>query len=257
VFASHQRTLRVLFSPEEPLRCGLAVAESLVARGSATQADEHHRAIAQHNLGDWLLKQKRFAYAEPLLAAAVANFEKLKAKAPESIALESHCGMALATLAKLFEATDRLAEAKNALASAIGHQRNAIRLSRNVFAYRVLLDEHIAELVKVDLKLGAYDDAAMVALDVPKTSPGSRRAQACLEAARILARVIMVAVNDTKLAADERERLTHKYVGRTILVLGEAIDTSPSLSKEIKSDPDIKQLESQPEFKTLWKMMID
>jgi hypothetical protein len=112
-------------------------------------------------------------------------------------------------------------------------------------------------LAKVNLKLGAYEDAARLALDVPKTVPGATRAQACYDSARILAKLVTLAGKDTKLAQADRDRLTRSYLGRTIVLLREAIDTSPTLAVQIKSDPDIKLLESQPEFKTIMNTLVN
>ena len=67
---------------EEPLQRALAVAESLIARKPTSKEDDHYRAVAQHNLGDLYLKQKRLPEAKTLLASAVGNFEKLAAEAP-------------------------------------------------------------------------------------------------------------------------------------------------------------------------------
>jgi hypothetical protein len=45
--------------------------------------------------------------------------------------------------------------------------------------------------------------------------------------------------------------LTRNYLGRTIALVSEAIDGSPTRSDEIKNDPHIKALESRPEFRTI------
>ena len=113
------------------------------------------------------------------------------------------------------------------------------------------------ELANANLKLGAYDTAGQLALEVPKTVPGSKRAQACRDSAQLLARLVTLAGKDAKLKEADRERLTRNYLGRTIVFLREAIDTSPTLAVEIKNDPDIKQLESRPEFKTIMNTLVN
>ena len=82
------------------------------------------------------------------------------------------------------------------------------------------------------------------ALELPNVMPASTRDQGCLDAARILARLIAKASSDDKLQA-ERERLTRNFLGRTIVLLREAIDTNPKLADQIKADADIKALESR------------
>jgi serine/threonine protein kinase/predicted negative regulator of RcsB-dependent stress response len=242
---------------EQPLQRALAIAEGLVTRGLRSNEDDLYRATAQHNLGDFYLKQKRLAEAEALLASAVGNFEKLAAASPTAIDLQSNFGVALATRARWFDASGKLVESRSMLTRAVDHQRTAVGLSKNGYAYRAILGEHLIELAKVNLKLGAYEDAARLALDVPKTVPGATRAQACYDSARILAKLVTLAGKDTKLAQADRDRLTRSYLGRTIVLLREAIDTSPTLAVQIKSDPDIKLLESQPEFKTIMNTLVN
>jgi eukaryotic-like serine/threonine-protein kinase len=242
---------------EEPLLRALAFAESLITKKSSSNEGEHYRAIAQLDLGDFYLKQHRFPEAEKLLASSVANFEKLATKAPNSIDFQSNFGVALATQAKSLEAAGKPADARTVLTSAISHQRSAMRLSKNGYAYRVLVGEHQIELAKVNLKLRAYDEGAQLALEVPRTVPGSKRAQACFDTARTLARLVTLASNDAKLATTERDRLTRTYLGRTVVLLREAIDTSPTLAIQMKSDPDIRQLEARPEFKAVMITLVD
>ena len=87
--------------------------------------------------------------------------------------------------------------------------------------------------------------------------PLSKRAQACLDSARILARLITQVGGDGKLLQADRDRLTRNYLGRTIVLLREAIDGSPTLADQIKTDPDIKPLESRPEFHTIMNTLVD
>ena len=56
---------------------------------------------------------------------------------------------------------------------------------------------------------------------------------------------------NTRLSETERSQLTRNYLGRTIVLMSEAIDGSPQRSDEIKKDPHIKALESRPEFRTM------
>jgi eukaryotic-like serine/threonine-protein kinase len=242
---------------EEPLLRAMASAERLIAKNLSSNEGEHYRAIAQLDLGDLYLKQKRLPSAEKLLTSAVANFEKLAAKAPNLIDFQSNFGVALATQAKWLDAAGKPADARTVLANAINHQRSAMRLSKNGYAYRLLVGEHQIELAKLNLKLRAYDEGAQLALEVPRTVPSSKRAEGCFDAARTLARLVTLASSDDKLAAADRDRLTRSYLGRTIVLLREAIDISPTLAIEMKTDPDITQLEARPEFKTIMTTLVD
>src|SRR5262249_61716345 len=122
---------------------------------------------------------------------------------------------------------------------------------RNAHSYRQSLGAPLVKLAQIDLKLGAYDEAVRLALDVPKTVPNTGRAAACLEAARILARLVAQIGGDGRLAQGERDRLTDHSLGRAIILVREAIDTDPKLVEPIKQDPDIKALESRPEIQAI------
>ena len=55
-------------------------------------------------------------------------------------------------------------------------------------------------------KLGAYDEAARLALEVPRSVPLSSRAPACYDAAQVLARLVTQVGADPKLASADRDR---------------------------------------------------
>ena len=60
-----------------------------------------------------------------------------------------------------------------------------------------------------------------------------------------------------KLAQAERDRLTRSYLGRTVVLLREVIDTDPKLAEQIKTDADIKLLQSRPEFQTMMNTLVN
>ena len=68
------------------------------------------------------------------------------------------------------------------------------------------------------------------------------------QSAKILARLVAQVSSHPKVVPANRDRLTRNYLGRTIVLLREAIDTDPKLADQMKSDTDIKRLESRPEF---------
>ena len=165
---------------EDAYRRSLALCQSLVDRTPALSADRHVQAIAQGNLGELLVQQKRLPEAGSLFAQSVANFDKLVAESPKATDLQSHFGIMLGLQAKWMDLSEHTDKAKTALASAIDHQREAVRISKNGPAYRELLGAHLLELAKLDLKLRDYDEAARIAIDLPKTVPGSNRASSLL-----------------------------------------------------------------------------
>jgi serine/threonine-protein kinase len=242
---------------EETMRSAMAIFESLAARRSPTPEDRHYLAIAQNNLGDLLARHERFAKAGPLLDKSVAQFEMLVAEAPRSIDYRSHFGVVLATQAQYLDHTGKPSDARAALLAAVEHQRQAVQLSKNQPAFRQLLGEHLVDLGKIDLKLGAYDHAARLALDLPGTVPPASRARACYDAAQLLARVVDRVGADDKLSQAERDRKTRSYLARTVVLLREAVDASPKLAEKVKQDADFQALKSRPEFQTIVNILVD
>jgi hypothetical protein len=207
-------------------------------------------------MGDVLVDLKRPAEAVPFFAQSVANLEKLIDGSPKAIDYQSHTGMVLALQAKCLDQNNKRVLAKSALASAVEHQRQAVRLSKNGPSYRELLASHLADLANINLKLGEYKEAGTAALEIPNAVPASSRAQGCLDAARSLARLLSQATVDPKLTQDEREQLVRNYLGRTVILLREVVDTSPMLADQIKKDATIKSLESRPEFQTIMSGLV-
>ena len=113
------------------------------------------------------------------------------------------------------------------------------------------------DLADLNVKLGAYEQAARLALEIPKSVPASSRVEGCFDAARILARTVTKLSNDDKIAQAERVRLTQGYLGRTAILLREVIDSDPKLAEQIKTDADIKVLQSRPEFRTIMDTLVN
>ncbi len=236
---------------EDTLRSAIATFERLVGGGSSTLEDRRFLAIAQNNMGDLFVKLGRFAEAGPYLTGAVSTYEKLVAAAPKSLELQSEFGQILETQAKCLAGAGKPSDARTAFENAVLHQREAMRLSRNRTEIRRLLVRHLIDLAGMDIQLGAFKEAADLALEVPQVVPTAERGQGCHDAARILARLVTQVSADTRLEKAERDKLARNYLGRTIVLVRDAIDSKPELEDRIKNDPDIKLLESRPEFRTI------
>ena len=176
---------------------------------------------------------------------------------PKAIDFQSHLGVALAAHGKCLVESGKMADAKTAFQSAVSHQRQAVQLSRNRDQFRTLLGEHLLDLAQANISLNDYKAAAANALDVPNAVPISERGQGCLDAARILARLVTRADRDQKLPQGDRVQLTRNYLGRTIVLLREVIDTNPKLVDQIKNDADIKSLETRPDFQTIMNTLVN
>ena len=242
---------------EAALRRSIEISADLTARKPSFITDYHNLAIAQNNLGEFLLENKRLPEAGLMFAQSVVNFEKLVAESPRSIEYRGHFGHVLAQQGSSFEQSGKLLDARTALARAGEQMRQSLKLSKDLAQIRSSLGGYLVALANIDLKLGAYDEAARSALELPKTVPSASRGQACYDAARILARLINGVGSDVKLAQDKRDQLTRTYLGRTIVLLREAIDTDPKLAERLKADSDIQRLELHPDFRTIMSTLVN
>ena len=143
---------------EDAFRRSIAISTYLVNRKPPSITDTHTLAIAQNNLGQLLMREKRLTEAGTSLAQSVGNFEKLVADAPRTIDFQSHFGYVLAQQASFFEQTGKLVDATSVLARSVTHQRLALKLSRNRSDVRTLLGSEILELAQIYLKTGGYKD---------------------------------------------------------------------------------------------------
>jgi serine/threonine protein kinase/polyhydroxyalkanoate synthesis regulator phasin len=235
----------------QSLRAALSIFVELAARSPTSIEDRHFVAVGQNNVADCLVKLGRRDEAAGYLARSVALLEKLVAEAPDEIDLHSHFGIVLEGQSDVLFETGKPLEAGRAIKRAVAEQRQALKLSQNRGGIRRLLTGHLLAQAKLELKAGDFQEAAAAALDLPKTAPPSGRAEACCDAATILAQAIAQIEANVKLPESERKQLARTYLGRTVVLLGEAIDGNPKLGEKIKNDAYIKALRARPEVQTV------
>ena len=237
---------------EDAFHRSIAVSKKLLSGRTGTTEDRFNLAIGHNNLGELLIEQKRLPEAGPHFTEAVTNLERLVAEVPKSLDFQQVFGNVLAGQAKWMNLTDKTADARAALTAAVEHQRHAVQLSRNAPVCTLALAQYLTDLADTNRKLGAYDDAAKVALEVPKVVAVASRPQACFDAAKVLARVVNQAGADDKLSQAERDRLTRIYLNRIVVLLMEAIDSNPKLADEMAASRDFETVRSHPVFKTIF-----
>jgi tetratricopeptide (TPR) repeat protein len=242
---------------EDVFREARAIFADLASRPAATVKDHHNLAIAEYNLGETLFGLKRPADAEAAMASAEAGFEKLVLQAPKSIDFHSQLGLVQGRKGAVLTEAGKLSEAAGVLAKAVGHQDLAVQLSRRRSDTRTLLGEHLLALAEVELRRGSYQEAADAAVRAARAVPDASRAETSFEAGRILARLVALVGADPRLVPADRERLIGPYLGRSIVLLREALDSNPEMAARIKDDRDIKVLETRPEFKMMMNSLVN
>ena len=241
---------------EKTLRDALGACEKLSVRESQSRFDRRILASIQANLGELMIQLARFDDSGPYIASSKAGFGSLVTEQPASIVCQSCLGIVMEMEGRLLRQTGKPDQAKIALEGAIKHQRVAVELSHKGPSYREQLGSHLLELANVDLELGLYDEAGTIAVELPTVVPSSERPQSCIDAARILARVIDKVGSDRGRQQAERDRLARSYCGRLALFLREAIDSDPKLVEPIEIDADIKQIASHPEFRDIINSLV-
>ena len=241
---------------EDSLRESITIAQELASRKPAARDDRQFLAIAQNNLAEALEGQNQVKDAEKLFTESLSGLERLGTEVPTAIDTQNYLGYVAEQQGKLLARTNRPAEAKLAFEKAVSHQKQAVSLSDGrSSAYREMLAGHLRLLADVCLVLGAYDDAMHAAVDLPKYAP--QQGQGYFDAARILARCVSQAQSDRNLTPARRDEIARKYLGRTVVMLREAIDANSKLAEPMKTDPIFKGLRERPEFQSMLNSVVD
>ena len=241
---------------EVSLRESISIAQELAAQKPAARDDHQFRAIAQNNLAEALEGQNKAEDAEKLFTESLSALEQLGTEVPSAIDTQNYLGYVAEQQGKFLAKTNRPAEAKLAFDKAVAHQKQAVNLSEGrCSAYRELLARHLQLLADTCLVLGAYDDAMHAAVDLPKYA--SQPGQGYFDAARILARCVSQAQSDSKLTPARRDEIARKYLGRTVVMLREAIDANSRLAEPMRTDPIFMRLRERPEFQSMLNSVVN
>jgi serine/threonine-protein kinase len=241
---------------EEPLRASIEISTRLANRPNASLKDREYLAIAQNNLGELFRDQKRPADAEPLFQKSLDHLKRIVAENPKAAEDRFYVGYVGEQLGKTLLTLDRPADARLALEQAVAAQKEAIQLTGGKrLDYKALLASHLSALADACLRLDDHEAVMRTASELARaaTDPG----QGSLEAARILARCAGRIQADTRLDQARREDLGRKCLGRTVVMLREAVDVSPKLADSVKNDEAFKALLSRPEFQAMLNTLVD
>jgi tetratricopeptide (TPR) repeat protein len=241
---------------EEPLRSSVKIAQELAASKTAARQDRQYLAIAHNNLGEALRDWGRNTEASKEFQESILGLEALAAENSTVVEDRYYLGYIYEQQSKLLVKMAKLAEAKLAMEKAVARQKEAVKLTDGKsIVYRTALAGHLSGLAVLCLPLGDYDGTMQAAVELAKTAPDP--GQGCLDAARILARSASQIQSDTKITSSRKDELERKFLGRTVVMLREAIDVNTKLAESIKNDPVFKELRNRPEFQTMLSSLVD
>ena len=223
----------------------VAIAQELAAGKHAARKDRQYLAIAHNNLGEALRDWGRNAEARKEFQDSLQSLETLVAENPAAVEDRFYLGYIYEQEGKLLVKMNLAADAKPALEKAVLNQQEAVKLTDGKsLPHRAALAGHLTGLADLCLTLGDYDGVAQAAVKLAKAAPDS--GQGCFDAAKILAGCASRIQADSKLTPARQTELGRQILGRTVILLREAIDANTKLADQIKNDPVFKKLARSP-----------
>jgi serine/threonine protein kinase/Tfp pilus assembly protein PilF len=175
-------------------------------------------------LGSAFQQTDRPREAEGAYRDAIRIWEKLAAETgtPDH---RWHLAICREMLAQFYKKTGRVREAEAAYRAAMPLWEKLVAESPNVADYRMHVTGNYGALTELLLELGDHAGAARIAEKMP--SAWSDAGQGSNRAARVLARCVPLAEQDTKLAPEDRKALARAYAERSRDLMREAARVAP------------------------------
>jgi tetratricopeptide (TPR) repeat protein/tRNA A-37 threonylcarbamoyl transferase component Bud32 len=227
----------------------LGLFQALADEAPDDPAIRQNHATVMINLGEYLADSGKPAEAEPLYAEATAILTPLAAENAPGPEVHQRLAYLLTNAGKLFLATNRPGPARENLQRAMAEQRTYLRLVRRSASASAELREQIALLGQAIVEQGQYQEAAEVAVQIPKQSPD--RPDQRVVAARLLARCATLAGDDRALPENQRAPLARLYADRAVAQLRVAIDSGYQPARPLGDDPDFAPLQARADFRDL------
>jgi serine/threonine protein kinase len=203
----------------------------------------------QINLGEYLAEGGEGAEAEGLYARAVEILTPLAAGSAVGPEVHQRLAYVLTNQGKLLLATGRPGDARGLFRRAMGEQRAYLRALRRSASASPELREQITLLARAIVAEGRHEEAAEVAVQIPKETPSQPEAR--IDAARVLSRCIALAESDGRLPPSRRSPMARLYADRAVAQLRVAIDSGYQPSRPLADDPDFLPLHARADFQDL------
>jgi hypothetical protein len=191
----------------------------------------------------------RWKEAEQYHREALAIRKKLVADFPTVPDYQSELGASLNNLAMVRKERGDLAEARQLLEQAVGHQRAARRTNRGNPTYRLFLRNHYLELSDVLVRMKEHAGAAKAAAELPGAFPDGW--QEYHRAAGFLARCVPLAETDTRLPESRRKEAARSYADQSMRMLRHAVQKGFPGRKTLGADSTFGPLRPRQDFRQL------
>jgi serine/threonine protein kinase/tetratricopeptide (TPR) repeat protein len=185
-----------------------------------------------------------------MLDREIGLSEQLVADFPGEFDCQSRLGAALNNRANRLRGEKKWPEARQLLERAVQHQQRALQIAPGNAKARGFLGNHYYNLHGTLVQLNDHGGAVKAAAGyVQAGAPGDW--QTFFRGARLIARCIPLAENDTQLSLEKRKDLVQSYGDQAVHWLRQARERGPLEAATVQSQADLKPLQSRGDFQRL------
>ncbi|GIW96455.1 MAG: hypothetical protein KatS3mg110_4496 [Pirellulaceae bacterium] len=212
---------------------------------------KHRQRLAtdQSYLGHLLATAGERSEAEARYRSAIQTQEKLVSEYPGVVAYQHDLGGTLNNFGLMLLDAGRLDEARDAFTRAIACQQAALTVDSDNPSYQQFLSNHYWGLAETLLRQGKYAEAAQAARKLASVRPED--AQDSYDAACFLARCVVLAHRDQKLAQQQREETASAYADQAMDLLRRSVERGFRDAEKLNKDADLTPLRERDDFQEL------
>jgi serine/threonine-protein kinase len=232
----------------EPYEKAVALQRRL-ARATDNPARRRELYNSLNNLGSVLWEAGKLPEAKKIHEENLASRRRLVQEFPGNADYLNELGGTLHNLGEVLRDQGDLPGALKLLEEAFVPQQAALKLDPRHAGALEFLRNHRETIADLLIRMKKHAEAARHAALVPASFPD--KASEHVIAARLLARCMPVAAEDTTLPAEEREALRRSYGDQAMKFLREALKKGFADTAALRAEADLAPLRARPDFKQL------
>jgi serine/threonine-protein kinase len=230
-------------------RTALGLHRRLAADFPARPDYRQELATALNNLGVLLYSAGRLQEAESAYREDLAISQRLAADFPQVPNFQNDVAAVLVNLALVVRDRGQLAQARQLLQQAVLYHQAALRASPRHPTYQLFYRNNRLALAETLLRLGEAQEAAATADELVQAAV--RPEEDLYQAARYLARCVVLTEKESQLSPSRRRELADGYAARAVALLRQVVQKGYQDVGHLKKDSDLEGLRDRGEFKQL------